>query len=524
MAYQHTPDEIEKLLASGQLTPETAAQLQAATPPPPIDQSGLEAVKNYVGGGPSANRAPASIPAPVTGEPPFVPQKGQSPYAGDLMKVLAKPDVNTAQQMVDEGHISPETAQQATAGQPQPANTQEFLPAPASSGPAPVNPMDKYAKGIDRAYVQQQGAAQAGADAAKNLADETARALQDHQFNAEKLEADRVQREAARQAQYEKEVGEYDTLSKQLLNAKVDPDRYWNSRSTGQKVLASISLFLGGLGGGVSGKGGNVGLDIINKAIDADIDSQKSDLDRLQKVGGMKQTVLSMMRDKFTDERQAESATKAFHLDQTVMKLKEVAARNKGPEVQAQVDGLIGQLEAQKMGLLAGFEQASKAKQVMLGGGQQLPPGVDVETLPADQRERYVTGMGLATTKEGAKEMMKLKASTDGSTQMLGELIKLTHKTGKSINPETKQYAESLSAMLKGQVREGVLGPGTVNESERKVLDNLIKDPTAIFSMDGVSRMALQTVMDRLQANLMNNAKAHGLRPVSQQVTSFQKR
>lgn len=502
--YNLGPDEIDKLEKSGHLTPETAMQMRQS--PAPVEQ-----------------------PTLVSAGPAPIPEQQSLPGIGEMIGDAASTAKNwltapagTGVENKSFGVAPTETSSPASIDQAsvQPEPT-DFLPAPQMAKPAP-NPLDKHARGIERGYNQQQAAVQSGADAQKNLADETATVLQDHQRNSELIEADRVQREAERQAVYEKEVAGYDDIMKQQLNSKKeDPNRLWNSKTTGQKIMASISLLLGGLAGG--GKG-NVGLDILNKAIDDDIASQRADIAKLEKVGGMKKTMLGMMREKFGDERQAEIATKAFHTDQTILKLKEVAARSKNPEAQAAADAAIGELEAKKHGLLAQFEVASKAKQVMIGGGQQLPPGLDVESLPQDQRERYVTGVGLATTKEGAKELMKLKATTDSSTEMLTELIGMTNTTGKSINPETIQRAESLSAMLKGQIREGILGPGTVNDSERAILDRLVKNPTAIFSMDNVSRMALKTVMERLQASFNNTAKAHGLRPVSQQVRSFQKR
>lgn len=503
-------EEIDKLEASGHLAPETAAEMRGASAP-------------MVQPMPTPSGSPKAPQIVQAGQP----MPSEAPGIGSMLSDAASTAKNWL--MAPGGTTPPDAARPTNnveLNQPAMAPTSaptEFQPAP-QRGPVGPNPLDKHAKGIERGYNMQEKAERDAAEAGKNLADETAHVLQQHQVNAEKIEADRVTREQERQTRFEKEVGDYDKLSQEMLNTKVDPRRWFNNQSTGQKIMAGIGIFLGGVGGGLTKSGKNPALDIINNAINADIDAQKSELAKLKDVGGMKQNVLSMMRDKFGDERQAEAATKAFHLDQTIMKLKEVAAQNKAPELQAQADKAIGQLEVQKHGLVAQFEAASKSKSVMLGGGQQLPQGVDVEQLSPEQRERYVTGVGLATTKEGAKQLMALKASTDSSSEMLGELIGMTNKTGKSINTETRTRASALSDMLKGQIREGVLGPGTVNDSERKILDRLVADPTAIFSLDANSRVALQTVMDRLQANFNNTAKANGLRPVNQQVRSFQKR
>jgi hypothetical protein len=56
---------------------------------------------------------------------------------------------------------------------------------------------------------------------------------------------------------------------------QIDPDRYWNHKSTGGKILAGIGIILGGLGQGLMRGHSNQAMDVINRAIDQDIDAQK---------------------------------------------------------------------------------------------------------------------------------------------------------------------------------------------------------------------------------------------------------
>lgn len=57
-----------------------------------------------------------------------------------------------------------------------------------------------------------------------------------------------------------------------LAATKIDPDRWWNSRSTGQKIAGVFAAFASGF------TGNNGGLSMIKDAIDRDVDAQKSDL------------------------------------------------------------------------------------------------------------------------------------------------------------------------------------------------------------------------------------------------------
>lgn len=65
-------------------------------------------------------------------------------------------------------------------------------------------------------------------------------------------------------------------LINEVKDKKIDPNRFWNSMDTGQKVLAGISLFLGGFAAGMKGTT-NSALEFLNKEIDRDIDAQIKD-------------------------------------------------------------------------------------------------------------------------------------------------------------------------------------------------------------------------------------------------------
>lgn len=60
---------------------------------------------------------------------------------------------------------------------------------------------------------------------------------------------------------------------------QVDPDRWWNSKSTGGKILAGIGMVLGGAGGGLQGTGRNPALEVMNKAVDDDMAAQRHHID-----------------------------------------------------------------------------------------------------------------------------------------------------------------------------------------------------------------------------------------------------
>lgn len=89
-----------------------------------------------------------------------------------------------------------------------------------------------------------------------------------------------VEQEAKKKADVALEVSrrqnEIDKLQSEYQTAKIDGNRLFADMSTGNKILAGVALALGTLGAAKDGN--NVAVDIIEKAIDRDIDVQKSNL------------------------------------------------------------------------------------------------------------------------------------------------------------------------------------------------------------------------------------------------------
>ena len=51
------------------------------------------------------------------------------------------------------------------------------------------------------------------------------------------------------------------------------------------------------------------------------------------------------------------------------------------------------------------------------------------------------------------------------------------------VSPSDKVLAESLKSSLQGLIREDILGPGTVNDSERAILEQVIENPVEYFNV-----------------------------------------
>lgn len=136
-------------------------------------------------------------------------------------------------------------------------------------------------------YVAAQGARR---EAERNQfeAEQKTRALEK---DAEQAEVNLARLQRANVAAQE-EHADLRREAKQLAEREIDPDRWWGSRSTGQKVAAYAAAIMGGLLSPHRG-GRNDGLNLIFDAIDRDIAAQQADLENKSNLLGQRRGMLA---------------------------------------------------------------------------------------------------------------------------------------------------------------------------------------------------------------------------------------
>lgn len=129
---------------------------------------------------------------------------------------------------------------------------------------------------------------------------------------------------------------QYDNMVKDIGSGKIDPNHYWDSKSTGQKVGAAIAMMLGGLGAGLTG-GPNVALEMMEKHLQNDIEAQKATL-------GNK---LSLLSRNLAMQGNIHSATNMTLLQMKAMaegRLNQIAMQTGNPIIQARAQILASQI------------------------------------------------------------------------------------------------------------------------------------------------------------------------------------
>lgn len=116
-------------------------------------------------------------------------------------------------------------------------------------------------------------------------------------------------------------------LREDIENGKIDPSHLWHDVGTGGRIAAGIGILLAGVGSGLSG-GPNVALQMLDKAIDRDIDAQKTNLHT-------KQSLLADTYRETGDFRLAQAEAKNTLTTIALAKLNTIAAQSSSAQVKA---------------------------------------------------------------------------------------------------------------------------------------------------------------------------------------------
>ena len=346
-----------------------------------------------------------------------------------------------------------------------------------------------------------------------------------------------------------------DDITKQLQGQdftapKVDAGRFWGSRTTGDKILAGLAIALGAWGQGLTGAKSNIGLDMINQAIDRDVDEQKTNINtematRQQKAQNLNQqvsaqnTVMDNLKQKFNNDLSAETAFRLLATQQTQAKLNALSSKFNSQIAPEQAKVLNSQLEMQKQQLGQQLK-AQQAQQFMIQNAisgkdgtvselQMAAAGVPKEVVAQvkEVRERSMPAdsgwKGMAQTKENAQKFAEKSLEVTPALASIDRIMEITKNFNKITDLEKRAQLQTEVAGLVGALRLPITGPGILTDSEREMLSNIIGDPNQITSLPSLQKMKMQQIRKKLDADLVQTGKAYGFRKSSSDVQNLVK-
>lgn len=179
----------------------------------------------------------------------------------------------------------------------------------------------------------------------------TEQALERNAFDAQVIE-----NEKERRRQLEDTVQKIRDVQKEAQSAEIDPNRLMNNLSVRQKVIGALGVVLSGIGAGITG-GRNLALDAISEAVNRDIAAQRDAANNLRASVKDRLNEYALLRDKFGDDRSAESALQLKLIEQHKRQINSLVGDYASPEIQARKEEVMAGLN----------EWALEAKQNILG-------------------------------------------------------------------------------------------------------------------------------------------------------------
>jgi len=235
-----------------------------------------------------------------------------------------------------------------------------------------------------------------------------------------------------------------DRVTQQAANQKLDYGRVWSNMSTGNKILAGISIMLGGIGQGLLKSNHNAALDVINQAIDRDVQQQKAQMDQ-------KNNLYRMYQSQVHNEQEAEQLTKAHLTSVFQGQLARAAAMSNDPKAMAAYKMAEAQINQQQGNTAMQIAQFGIQRHIATQQfGPELLPFMGKES---DTAVRLPNGnYGKATSKEGAKEANTAIGSYQPLLKSLDTLENLPKMTAGMPYTQASQLAAQAQAEASSQI------------------------------------------------------------------------
>lgn len=263
---------------------------------------------------------------------------------------------------------------------------------------------------------------------------------------ADSAKAQRQKTEIDRDAQIAKLKKMDDEFSKMTI----DPNRFWATRTTEQKIWAAIGIGLSAYG--AKAGGGNKALEVINSAIDKDIDMQKAQIELKKQQIGVSRSVLSDMLDVLKDKDAAENMAKSAMIQQVNLQIATSTARTNSEIAKANGMKLMGELEQKRQEYLS-KALSNDALDRQVAANAALESGRDVPLIQSTKDiSRYLTkdsiraqipGVGWAHDATTRKDVIDKKSAVDSINANIDRLIQLRKKVGIEVNPFSAERAQA---------------------------------------------------------------------------------
>ena len=258
--------------------------------------------------------------------------------------------------------------------------------------------------------------------------------------------------EAQKKEREDKLLNDINTLNEQYRAVEIEPNRIFKNTSTGAKILAAISVGLGAYAAGMTG-GRNYAMEIIDSAIENDIQAQKLELQQKGAAIDDKRNLLNDLIKQGMSESEAEEASRLMllqkakrTLDERLLDIKDARMKEDAKNLDERLKLKIAETQANLM--MKAIPQERMVTETKLLPTAKLSAELaqmkENAKLSAQRRFQEEQGLskkerdartvqgynGLAPDPTDARKMREAKAGSDAIIKQLEELIAFREKHG----------------------------------------------------------------------------------------------
>jgi hypothetical protein len=360
-----------------------------------------------------------------------------------------------------------------------------------------------------------------------------------------------------RQEQQERAKGEKEWVERQgreidAVEETVNPDRYWDNKSTLENILLRVALFVSGYA--TRGKQPNILSDEVDKAIARDIDAQKATFANKKAKLGERDNLFGRMMNVYDNKEKATHAARVAAMGRVDRDLQRLQIEAKDPAAAARIAEQRLALQEKKLTLMKEFygvtvrEQSARtpdrvmggsaprltnpqavyegyiknghspkdAAELMVKGGlvtKQQAAQLQLSVPPsgeAGSNNTAVPGYGSAKTPQDADRARKAIAANANVLRLAARIKSNSTDAWDRMTPAKRAKVQSDQALLLLALKESK-EMGAVDQGLIDLAEKMIGDPGAVLDFGG--RLAgLDSVVADSQNGLTNMLNSMGIR------------
>lgn len=376
--------------------------------------------------------------------------------------------------------------------------TVNHTPAPASitqtnDAVAPIaasDPLSSQSSQMNASLQSEKSALRSAANTEQNVSA--------HEADLWSNYSDQISKLPSPQEIFQKHQAQDQQLMNEYMNNKVDPSRFWNTRTDSQKIYAGIGMVLGGIGSALT-RQPNYAMEVINNAINRDIESQKNDQSKSF-------NLWQMNRQATNDELQATLATQNQMLSGVKAKALGFAAQAGGAEAQMKIAPLINQIDQQmaQNNLFRSINSPSASPGSESGYVNKLRVMEQVKPeMYKDMQSKYIPGVGVSRIPLTPEDRSTL-TGYDQLGHAINDAISFQKTHGFTV-PGTKADAEAESKRNAIILELNTLhGLKRLNDNEFDTYKESVSSPGAFMQGRAAAKLGeLKNQIDRHQKTEM---------------------